>query len=85
MQLQKLMDLRDIADCHLQDIETLDRNWRDNYRKACNFADFILDSLPRLIAAQNAEIPDSRIDHAHPLSVRLSNTVQGVGKWRITD
>ena len=46
VQLQKLMDLRALADYHLQDLETLDRNWRDNYRKAHRFAAFILDRLP---------------------------------------
>ena len=45
IQFQKLMDLRSLADYQLQDLETTDRNWRDNYRKARNFADFILDRL----------------------------------------
>ena len=45
VQLHKLETLRILADYHLQDLETLDRNWRDNYRKARNFATFILDRL----------------------------------------
>ena len=43
--LQKLEALRILADYRLQDLDTLDRNWRDNYRKARNFASFILDRL----------------------------------------
>ena len=43
--LQKLEALRALADYRLRDLDTLDRNWQDNYRKAHRFADFILQRL----------------------------------------
>lgn len=45
-QLRKLRGLRTLADYQLDIQDSSDRNWRDNYRKARNFADFILDRLP---------------------------------------
>ncbi len=43
--LQKLEALRGLADYRLRDLDALDRNWRDNYRKARRFAEFILGRL----------------------------------------
>ena len=45
IQFQKLMDLRALADYQLQDLDILDRNWNDNYRKASKFAAFVLERL----------------------------------------
>ena len=40
-----LRDLRTLADYRLRDLDTLDRNWEDNYRKARRFAELILERL----------------------------------------
>ena len=45
LQLKKLMDLRVLADYHLEIRNSSDQNWRDNYRKARRFAEFILERL----------------------------------------
>ena len=45
LQLKKLIDLRVLADYHLEIQNSSDRNWHDNYRKARRFAAFILERL----------------------------------------